>query len=128
MEVVRVLLGCKANVSMVNDEQESALFEAFRTGNDACARLLMDHGASLPTGEVQTKKVVVPPAWGVAYAASVKQRRQRCSHVIVLLHAFRRTPSTQSPVVGGHPKDVVRIISRMLWKTKTDSRWDDLGK
>jgi uncharacterized protein len=109
-KVLQTLLDCKASTTVSCDGGHSCLWYAIVKNQPECAKMLMDAGASWFTQEGEGM-----PAWAVTYVAERKQRRERCAVAVIQFRHVSR------PIIG---RDVALIISKMLWSSKEDRKWN----
>jgi hypothetical protein len=110
-----LLLDAGSMVDVVNNAGFTPLYLALRKGKRANAALLLDRGARLERVKLD-KHLEAIPDWAVSFVACRKSCRASCW---ALLELARR----RSRVIGGNSRDVLCLISRVVWESRHEETW-----
>lgn len=110
----QILVQGGARVDVLTKQGDSSLQLAMKHGAFECAVSLLEAGAKLS----QLKKVAIHPQWFVAMIALRRRCNKSCLAFYGVLRKRWRLEDNQRV-----PRDMITLLTRMLWKSWRDERW-----
>lgn len=114
----KALIGAGADVDAKDEFGRTSLELAIACGNIACAECLLDAGAKL----CNLRQPLATPEW----FARMVSKRARCMDSCRALYGVLRMRWRTSNGTRV-PRDMINVLTRLLWTTRRDVRWDGLS-